>query len=235
MNYTLPSLAVRLARDGEGDIIGLDFEDRDNRPFDRSSDVASGTEMASLIALEAPQARLVPVRLREGDARSIAGVLAFANSVSARIAVMPEWTVTTAVIGELMKAAAARPELLLVIAAGDDGKSLADRKDLAALAALPNVLIVSATDASGKLLAASNHGPPVALLVAASRLKVLTRDGKDREAEGSRFAAARIAALAARLKARAPALEGAALRAKIMGLVKAGVLLNPSDAESAGQ
>ena len=235
VNYTLPALAGRLARDGEGDIVGLDFEDRDNRPFDRSTAGTSGTEIASVVVAEAPKARLVPVRVREGDTRAIPGILAFVASSTAAIAVVPSWMLQQGSLAELTRAAAARPTLLLVVAAGDEGANLAGRADLAAIAALANVLVVTATDADGKLLATSNHGSPIALSVSARRLKVFIRDGKESEADGSSIAAARVAALAARLKAREPALEGGALRAKIVGLAKAGVMLDPLAIESAGR
>lgn len=235
VNYTLPVLAGRLARDGEGDIVGLDVEDRDNRPFDRSTSALSGTTIASLVVAEAPRARLVPVRVRDGDAQSIPGILAFVSLSPARIAVLPAWCLSAPVATEFAKAAAARPEVLLIVAAGDDGASLAGRPELAVLAALPNVLVISAADPAGRRLARSNHGAPVGLMVAAARLKVLDREGKETESEGSVLAAARTAALAARLKARELRLEGAALRTKVMSFAKAGALLDPSDIERDGR
>ena len=36
IDYTLPLLARRLARDGEGELIGWDLEDKDRKPFDKS-------------------------------------------------------------------------------------------------------------------------------------------------------------------------------------------------------
>lgn len=235
VNYTLPLLASRLARDGEGDIIGLDLEDRDNRPFDRSSLSPSGTEIASLIALEAPKARLVPVRVGDRDARAIAGALAFVASGPARIVILPAWVLSPTMVPELVKAATARRELLLIVAAGDDGASLAARADVARFAALPNVVIVGPVDASGRRLPGSNHGPPVGLAADATRVKVVTRDGMEREAAGSHIAAARVAALAARLKAPDSRLEGAALRSKLLSFAKDGVLLAPASIETDGR
>ena len=36
IDYTVPEVAQRLARDGEGELIGWDLEDQDRKPFDRS-------------------------------------------------------------------------------------------------------------------------------------------------------------------------------------------------------
>ena len=69
VNYTLPSINSRLARDGEGQLIGYDYWDLDHRPFDANPErspffpARHGTEVASLIASEAPVAKLLPIAI----------------------------------------------------------------------------------------------------------------------------------------------------------------------------
>src|SRR5215813_6387373 len=66
IDYTLPQVASRLARDGEGELIGWDLQDEDRRPFDRSKGSAppewggDGTLIASLLVRDGA-VRLVPV------------------------------------------------------------------------------------------------------------------------------------------------------------------------------
>src|SRR5215467_9057175 len=40
IDYTLPAVARRLARDGEGELIGWDLQDQDRKPFDSSKGTA---------------------------------------------------------------------------------------------------------------------------------------------------------------------------------------------------
>src|SRR5262245_64323105 len=58
VDYTLPEVARGLARDGEGDLIGFDSLDNDNRPFGDGG----GTRVAVALLDKATGARLAPVR-----------------------------------------------------------------------------------------------------------------------------------------------------------------------------
>ena len=77
IDYTLPRLALRLARDGEGELIGWDVEDRDRQPFDASkgdketTGGGDGSAIASFL-LGAEGTRLVPVRVNPADPVSLA-------------------------------------------------------------------------------------------------------------------------------------------------------------------
>src|SRR5215471_14042742 len=93
IDYTLPAVARRLARDGEGELIGWDLQDQDRKPFDQSRGTApsewggDGTLLASLI-VGAPTVRLVPVRVDPGDPVELARALAFVAQTPARVAVV---------------------------------------------------------------------------------------------------------------------------------------------------
>ncbi|MBO0742971.1 MAG: hypothetical protein J2P51_16290 [Hyphomicrobiaceae bacterium] len=93
IDYTLPHIVSRLARDGEGELIGWDLQDGDRKPFDQSKGTAppewggDGTLLASLI-IGAPVVRLVPVRVDPSDPVGLAQALAFVAQTPARIAVI---------------------------------------------------------------------------------------------------------------------------------------------------
>ena len=123
IDYTLPAIASRLARDGEGELIGWDLEDKDRRPFDRQRGTAppesggDGTIVASLL-LSAPGVRLVPVRVDPVTPLSLARALAFVAQTPARIAVMPmaagaegDWT-------PFRQAATHFKDVLIIVPAG---------------------------------------------------------------------------------------------------------------------
>src|SRR5215475_587780 len=93
IDYTLPHIVPRLARDGEGELIGWDLQDQDRRPFDQSRGTApsewggDGTLLASLI-VSAPTVRLVPVRIDPSDPVELAHALAFVAQTPARVVVV---------------------------------------------------------------------------------------------------------------------------------------------------
>lgn len=80
IDATHPALATRLARDGGGALLGRDFVggDADPREEGSASDAGwgHGTHVAGLVALAAPAAQLMPVRVLDAAGRGNAWVLA---------------------------------------------------------------------------------------------------------------------------------------------------------------
>jgi hypothetical protein len=91
VNYLLPEINRRLARDASGMLLGYDFWDLDARPFDihpRRSLFFSdhhGTMIASIVLSEAPVARLLPYRYPRPDMTRLGDVVEHAASSGARI------------------------------------------------------------------------------------------------------------------------------------------------------
>jgi hypothetical protein len=194
-DYTSPQISARLARDGEGEIIGWDFADNDNRPFTRS-----GSTAAPLLSRLAPRARLVIVRGDPKDRGGLARMIGFVARTPARI-VLIEVNDTG---GEVLPDLVGRlPDRLFVLAAGDrEPGSGHDWRSH------DNLLIVA-----GPTRDAPGSNPSVDLDVPA-----FTEDAGG-EAETS-AAAVRIAALAARLQAEDPNLTGAGLKRRIVEFAK---------------
>lgn len=75
-----PALAARLQRDGAGNVLGRDFVDDDAVADEAGSRADAGwghgTHVAGLVALAAPQARLMPVRVLDPAGQGNAWVLA---------------------------------------------------------------------------------------------------------------------------------------------------------------
>jgi subtilisin family serine protease len=75
-----PALAARLARAGDGNILGRDFVDDDGDASEVGSRADAGfghgTHVAGLVALAAPAARLMPVRVLDATGRGNTWVLA---------------------------------------------------------------------------------------------------------------------------------------------------------------
>ena len=63
VDYTLPAIAGRLARDGEGQLVGWDFLDNDRQPYRACSGAAAGCASPAAALAVAMAERSVPLRL----------------------------------------------------------------------------------------------------------------------------------------------------------------------------
>ncbi|MDJ0895649.1 MAG: S8 family serine peptidase, partial [Alphaproteobacteria bacterium] len=219
VNYLLPEIAPRLARDGAGSMLGVDLWDGDDRPFDgdvgRSPffPIRHGTPVASLLVKEAPAARLLPIRYPRPDMARMADAVRIAAAAGARIAAMPmgsrraeDWTAFEA-------AARAHPDVLFVVSAGNDGRDIDAEPVYPAGLGLDNMIVVTSADAFGRLAPGSNWGAAsVDLMVPAEALEVIDYRGARGTASGSSYAVPRVAALAARLQQKHPDWTAAELK-----------------------
>lgn len=152
IDYTLPEVAQRLARDGEGELIGWDLVDRDNRPFRRSGAATpggwggDGTALARAIGTHGR--RIVPVRIDPADPRSLARAVAFIAQTPARLVVVPASSREPSDWEPFRQAATHFKDLLFVVAAGDEGAGNPGSVWPAAFA-LANILTVAAAAQEG--------------------------------------------------------------------------------------
>jgi hypothetical protein len=153
IDYTASDIAQRLARDGEGELIGWDLIDRDNRPFKpkaAETPPAWGGDGDALIrAVGVPGRRVVPVRIDVRDPMSLAKAAAFVAQTPARIVVVPMWTANADEWAAFGMAIEAFADLLFIAAAGDEGRDI-DREPIwPAAFGHGNVLVVSAAPVDG--------------------------------------------------------------------------------------
>ena len=209
LNYTLPLFKDRLARNAQGKILGHDFAEDDDRPYDldpsRSAlfPIHHGTAPASIIVAEAPKARLIPMRYPGRRFDKFADLIAAIAAGPARIASMPlgghaqdQWKI-------FKDAAIKNPNILFVVSAGNDGRNIDTRPIYPANFKLENMLVVTSSDVFGRIAQGSNWGPKsVDIAVPGERIDVIDHRGAKTKASGTSYAVPRIAALAARLKAR---------------------------------
>ena len=97
IDYTVAEIARRLARDGEGELIGFDLVDKDNRPFGESEadTPAHWGGDGTLVAGKLSDAALARGSCRcasiPRDPASLARAVAFIAQTPARIVVVPMW------------------------------------------------------------------------------------------------------------------------------------------------
>jgi hypothetical protein len=153
IDYTVPEVAQRLARDGEGELIGWDLEDQDRKPFDRSKGSTrpewggDGTLIASVLS-DGRGVRLVPVRVDSTDPASLARAIAFVAQTPARVVVLPMWGRMRQDWEPLRQAAVRFKDVLVIVPAGKGAEAV-----YPAALGLDNVLAVeqgtAGVDAAG--------------------------------------------------------------------------------------
>jgi hypothetical protein len=148
IDYRAADIAQRLARDGEGDLIGWDLVDRDNRPFNGAAaetPAALGGDANVLVrAFGQSGRRVVPVRIDARDPVSLARAASFVAQTPARIVVVPMWTASAEEWATFGMAIKAFPDLLFIVAAGDEGRDIDREPVWPAAFGYGNVLVVSA-------------------------------------------------------------------------------------------
>jgi hypothetical protein len=227
IDYTVPEIANRLARDGEGEIIAWDFIDNDNRPFDvtgRQTPPNRGGNATDLVAYMAnavarSRARIVLVRADPADPATLARAVAFVARTPARVVAVPMWSDRVEDWALFRQAASHYKQLLFVVAAGDGGRDIDLEPLWPAAFKLPNVLVVTSAiphgEEPGGIQVIGNRG--VATVDAAVTVtEVQTRAGTATASLGSGFAVAEAAGYAACLAQMDVRADGATLKQKVL-------------------
>ncbi len=223
VNYLLPEINRRLARDGQGGLLGYDYWDMDDRPFDANPARSPffpqrhGTRVASVILGEAPDVRLIPYRYPRSDPARWADLVADAAANGARVVNMAMGSNRAEDWGDFVAAVEAQADILFVVSAGNDDRNIDRRPVYPAAFNLDNMIVVTSADGFGRPAPGSNWGKgTVDLAVPGERIAVTDFHGNPATASGSSFAAPRVTALAARLLAANPEWGATELKAAII-------------------
>ena len=223
VNYTLPVFQGRLARGPQGNLIGYDFWDMDARPFDIDTarspffPLHHGTAVASIILREAPKAVIMPYRFPRPDMSRFEDLIVRADADGAVIVNMAMGSDKIDDWDAFARAAAARPHMLFILSAGNNGRDIDAKPVFPAALELDNLLTVTSADAGGRLARGSNWGAThVDVMVPGEQIAVTDHRGAAGKASGSSFAVPRVTALAARLLAKHPEWQGPQVKAAIL-------------------
>ncbi len=227
VNYLLPQIASRLARDEQGILLGRDMFDDDQLPFDfdpESSPLSPrrhGTGVANLLLAEAPAARLIAYRHPGRDYAAFEDLVEDIAAGPARIVAMPLGGYRRSDWERLGSAIAANPQLLFVVSAGNDGRDIDSAPVYPASFGADNLLVVTSVDTFGALPTGSNWGAfSVDIAVPAEQIETTDYRGAVVRASGASYAVPRIAALAARFSAANPTWSTRDIKTAIIGLAR---------------
>ncbi len=220
--YDLPLFRHRLARDSAGVPLGYDYWDLDSWPYDGDVSrgpflpIRHGTTVASILAREAPNASLIPLRYPRPDMSRMGDLVERAADAGARIIALPLGSRKPEDWRAFERALRGR-DILAVVSAGNDGEDIDSSPVYPAASTLDNIITVTSADAFGRLAEGSNWGADsVDVMLPAENLEITDFRGASGVASGSSYAVPRLAALAARLLERHPALGAQELKARIL-------------------
>jgi subtilisin family serine protease len=222
IDYINPAIAKRLARDGEGEIIGWDFVDRDRRPY-QAYTPGLNEQYAVQILANSETNRLAVFRPQSGDQASVAQAIGFAVKTAARISFVSasrDINAGNAPDFKLLAVAAEKfPDMLFVAPAGDHQLVFTHPFQF------PNVLIVTTTEFMSHRdsnEAITNVGEAAVDIAASGSLSLdlKSENAAAKHLNSTEVAAAHVTSLAARILAKEPKLTGADLKQRIITLAK---------------
>ncbi len=207
VNYRLPEINQRLALDTDNHLIGYDFWDMDDLPYD-ANPVKSGfflqrhgTRTASILLREAPGVELVPYRYPRSDMSRMQALVEHAAENQVSILGMPLGSNRLEDWGSFERTARAHPQMLFIASAGNDGRDIDEHPVYPAALDLDNLIVVTSSNDFVKPAERLNWGRiSVDYLVPAERLAALDYNGAETRVSGSSYAVSRVTALVARLK-----------------------------------
>jgi hypothetical protein len=207
VNYTLPVIRSRLARDDNNRLVGYDFWDEDGLPYDAQLINSGffvqrhGTRTASVLLREAPDIELVPYRYPRPDMSRMKALIEHADMNEVSIIGMPLGSDEKAEWSSFERAAEAHPHILFIVSAGNNGRDIDRAPVYPASLDIDNMLVVTSAGDFVRPAERTNWGNiSVDYLVPAEKVDAIDYSGDNIKVSGSSYAVSRVAALAARIK-----------------------------------
>ena len=211
VNYLLPDVRERLASDTSGKLLGYDFWDNDDRPFDIDPrrniflPLHHGTTVFSVLARESGDEPIAVYRFPAPNMCRFANLVSHMAALGVRVVNMSMGSFDLADWDCFASAAAKHPNMLFVVSAGNDGRNLDQAPVYPAALPLENMVTVTSSDDFGRIGRGSNVGAgTVDIMVPAESVGVFDHRGVRAETGGTSYAAPRVAGLAMRFLAANP-------------------------------
>ena len=244
VNYNLPKVQEHLALNDEGQLIGYDFWDDDNRPFDKDPrkniffPLHHGTSVFSVLTENLGDLKVAIYRFPANNMCRFSDLIEHAGRAGVRIINLSMGSNSPEDWECFYETAKRHVDILFVVSAGNDGFNIELNQVFPASFDLENIVVVTSADHFGHLPRHSNYGvKSVDFMISAEQVDVFDHRGAYSTTGGSSYAAPKLAALAARFLAQNETattrdivkfLESRAIK-KGSKLVKFGWIPDPSD------
>lgn len=223
VNYLLPKIKNKLLHDVSGKIIGKDYSDNDNQPFDEDYILGSlwfplrhGTSVASILLSANNNLTIAPYRHPATRPEKYRDLIQDVVKNKIRIVNISIGGGSKSDWNTFYESAREARNILFVLSAGNDGVNLDANPRYPASYMLPNAVVVAASTADGKISRTSNFGKStVDLSVSTDQLSGFTFDGKPAKLSGTSYAAPVVAAIAAEILLKNPDMEISELKSRI--------------------
>lgn len=223
INYAVAPFSGRLARNANGALIGKDYWDDDDRPYDIDTGrspffpLHHGSSVASIIIKEAPMTRIIPVRYPRPDMTKMANAIDWLATQNITLVNLAMGSNSEQEWAAFADAAQRHPQILFLVSAGNNGRNIDTDPVYPAALPLANTIVITSSEPNGRLARGSNWGPThVDIMVPGERIDVIDHRGAPGKASGSSFAVPRVTALAVRMLAKNPNWKGPELREAIL-------------------
>lgn len=209
VNYNLPLVQEHLAIDQHGQLVGYDFWDNDNRPFDKDPrknpffPLHHGTTVFSVLSKNLDGLKTAIYRFPANNMCRFTDLIEHAEKTGIKIINMSMGSNSPDDWACFEDSAKKHPEILFIVSAGNDGINIDINPVFPASLDLENMVVVTSSDLFGRLPPHANYGKrSVDLMVPAEQVDVFDHRGVYTTTGGSSYAAPKVAALAARYLAK---------------------------------
>ena len=244
VNYNLPKVQEHLALNSQGQLIGYDFWDDDNRPFDKDPrkniffPSHHGTSVFSVLTQNLGDLKIAIYRFPANNMCRFSNLIEHAESAGVRIINLSMGSSSADDWECFYETAKRHVDILFVVSAGNGGFNIELNQVFPASFDLGNIVVVTSADHFGHLPRHSNYGvKSVDFMISAEQVDVFDHRGAYSTTGGSSYAAPMLAALATRFLAQnelattrdiVKFLESRAIK-KGSNLVKFGWIPDPRD------
>ena len=244
VNYNLPIVQEHLALNSEGQLIGYDFWDDDDRPFDKDPrrnvffPLHHGTSVFSVLTQNLGGLKTAIYRFPANNMCRFSDLIEHADRVGVRVINLSMGSNSAEDWECFYESAKRHIDILFVVSAGNGGLNIDTNHVFPASFDLENIVVVTSSDLFGQLPRHSNYGiQSVDFMISAEQVDVFDHRGAYSTTGGSSYAAPMVAALATRFLAKNKSattrdmvtfLESRAIK-KGKKLVKFGWIPDPSD------
>ena len=213
VDYNHPGLAYKIPRP-ENEPIGWDFQDEDDQPYDYDDyllniweDFHHGTQVAGIVAKDTDDIAILPIRYPRGRKEKWKEAVQFAHDRGARIVNLSLASDYRSSWEVLERSIVDHPDMLFVVAAGNEKRDLEAEPIFPAAFDYPNMIKVTSVDAGGVLSKFSNYSRRL-IDVAAFGEKILSLfpEGKTQKGSGTSMATPQVTRRAALMKFDNPSL-----------------------------